>query len=69
MKETVKKIWVYLLVGKILFFYLILYFPSGDVQISFNKIIYDVFKSTLLALSTFIGLFTIIYLDSRMRKT
>lgn len=69
MKDAVKKIWVYLLIGKTLFFYLVLYFPSGEEPITFNKIAYDVFKSALLALSTFIGLLIIIHWDGRMRKT
>ncbi len=67
MKETVKKIWLYLLVGKVSFFYLVLFFPNRD-KIIFNEIILDLFKSTLLAFSTFIGLFLLIYLHEIMQK-
>lgn len=68
MRETVKKIWFYLFIGKILFFYMILYFPREGEIVTFNQVLYDLFISTLLSLSTFIGLYTIIYLDEKSKN-
>jgi hypothetical protein len=69
MNTNKSRVKFFLFIGNIFFFYLILYFPSDSDDISSKQILFDIFRSIIMAfLVTYFAFWGVNFIDKKLLR-